>query len=460
MSTSQLAPQLPDTPKQPDRTKTIPAKVVTLIALGFGAIGLILFWSRNAGSVLSVDAMVNARIIDIKAPEDGIVEDFDLKTNAAVQSRQLLFRIKNQHYSALPVQIQAVKSRLNQLNAERQEVEKRLSIKQDQIQVVVSEGQAQQAVKAQESQYLQEKLAQEKTQLTREESGLMADIAIAQQRYGLAQQNLERIEEVAQAKGVSEKLLSDFKDAVAQRQSELNRLTTQKATLRAQQASLPTSQNATTARNQLARTPSNYDPNIRLQELRAQRAQDEQAIVTLNQRIQDADKELAEFTKMQRASPNQQDILVPVKQGIIWNLTTSPGRVVKSGDLLGQVADCQQRWVDAWVKEADVHLIDQSRPPESEWAGDAPPPRLGKVTVIRAGIGRLAIGSDVPVAIDPTQPHRYAQVRVEVLVDAASNHTASCDISRTGGKVTFYKLSNNGLQKMLNQIKWPFSRST
>lgn len=85
---------------------------------------------------------------------------------------------------------------------------------------------------------------------------------------------------------------------------------------------------------------------------------------------------------------------------------------MQQGESLGQVVSCKQRWVDAWVDEQKVQLLQVGSPAEIKLNGMGSSATLiGKVSTIRSGIGRLAAGEDIAIAMPPNLP-RQTQVRI------------------------------------------------
>lgn len=184
----------------------------------------------------------------------------------------------------------------------------------------------------------------------------------------------------------------------------------------------------------LARSRSNYDPRIRLQELQLEIADQRQLIATLKQNIKNAQAELIQAkTDMER----KEQIVVNVPtSGVIWNLLAQRGQFVQQGTTLGKVLDCSRRWVDVFVDEQAVRSIQPGIPATIELYGSEAQVLHGRVSIIRSGLGRLAAGEDVAVPITPNMP-RNSQVRVN-LDPSTPKGTPNllCYVGYTG-KVTF-----------------------
>jgi len=141
------------------------------------------------------------------------------------------------------------------------------------------------------------------------------------------------------------------------------------------------------------------------------------------------------------------EIIAP-QSGVLWSLTAEEGKLVRAGEILGQIADCKTRWVDAWVDEGDLKDLrteesqdDVNKTSEATItlrgvnSNGKPLSWEGSVIMIRSGIGRLAAGSDITPPNDPNLPWR-AQVRVQIQDSSQPLYSSMCYVGFTG-KVTF-----------------------
>ncbi|NEU83305.1 HlyD family secretion protein, partial [Nostoc sp. UIC 10630] len=126
------------------------------------------------------------------------------------------------------------------------------------------------------------------------------------------------------------------------------------------------------------------------------------------------------------------------ESGVMWRLTAQLGKFVQQGESLGQIADCNQRWVDAWVDEQKVRLLQVGTPAEIKLNGTGSSVTLtGKISVIRSGIGRLSAGEDTVVAMMPNLP-RHTQVHITLDTEPSSSSSENmhngnlCYIGYTG----------------------------
>jgi len=365
----------------------------------------------------SNDAVVNGRLTDIRAIEDGTVDVVKVEVGESVEEGAQLLKLSNDRLYALQLQKTQIEGRIKQLESEQQQLEISLGIKQTLLSKVVPDAQSQRRLEMQEQQ--------------EQVSNLQAELEGAREQRKLAELTLDRAHSLYED-GVYAKAVFDLAEVeLAVQESRVK-------SLEAQIGALETNADAASESLSLSRTPSNYDPRIRQQELEAQISEQSQAQQSIKTQQQALKKELktveAEILKKGNVT------LFAPANGVIWNLTTEKGTWVKAGESLGQIVNCDQLWVDMWIEENKL----SSLKPESEATISIE--GLGKkiegsFTLVRYGMERPIVGSDVSGFLDPTQPRR-AQVRVEidpssaVLTKLKNMPSGACGIGLSA-KVTF-----------------------
>ena len=353
-------------------------------------------------TVSSVDAVVNGTLTDIRAPQEGIISKVTIKTGQSLSPDKELFELKNQRASQL--QTQEISSRLNQQEAELEQAQARLPRKLSLLNVVSRDAVNQQKLAVLENQQSQNQL--------------LFDLEGAKSRGELAKLNYQRTKFLKSQGAIAQANLDTADIELKQRGSEVK-------SLQAKLATLQVNGDAVRGGLSLSRTPSNYDPSIRLEELQLQIAEERQGIQTFKKRIEGTKAELIQAKKdFQR---KQGETIKSPSAGVVWRVTAQPGKYVQQGESLGQVASCKQRWVDAWVDEQKVQLLQVGSPAEIKLNGmgsSATP--IGKVSTIRSGIGRLAAGEDIAIAMPPNLP-RQTQVRI-----ALDEKSLSSDPTKNG----------------------------
>lgn len=361
-------------------------------------------------SVISIDAVINGEMIDIKAPEQGVVSKMTLATGDKVASDQPLLMLKNDQVSEL--QFQEINTRLGDRRAELQRSQARL----DQLFLL-----AQGAESDNQAQYRFENV---EAQGSIDE--MLSDLKEAESKLALAQKNRARAVEL-QTEGVISLANLDIANAeVEQQQAKVSSIRNRLSTLRANQQAVESGLT-------LERTRSNYDPRIRLQELNLQISDQQQVVQSLAQSIQDT---RAELTQAKRDAERKQEIgIKAATAGVIWSWSVRPGTYVQRGESLGQLLDCSRRWVDAIVDEKTLQSLQIGTPAAIELYGDADRSLQGTVSMIRPGLGRQAPGGDVTLPMPANTP-RKAQVRVALAPDNKPDVKRLCYVGHTA-KVTF-----------------------
>lgn len=362
-------------------------------------------------SITSLDAVINGTVIDVKAPQAGTVATLKTTTGAPTTRNRVLLTLQNDQISKSAMQ--AAKTRLNQQQAQLAQAQVQLNQQLALMQQVAADQQNQSQLETLEA---QDAIGQAR-----------ADLEGARARLQLAQLQYQRMSTLRSQGAVPQANLDTAALEMQQRQAEVTSLTTRIKTAQ-------TVQRAASLGLTLSRTRSNYDPRIRLQELQQQITNQQQYIATLKQSIQDARAELSQATADWQRQ-RQRIVITPVS-GVTWRLTTQPGKHVEQGDSLVQLLDCNRRWVDVFVDEKGLQSLVPGTPAEITLYGEGAATLRGQVSMVRSGVGRLAAGEDVAVALNQNLP-RTTQVRVDLEPQAdRGNPKQFCYVGYTA-RVTF-----------------------
>jgi multidrug resistance efflux pump len=380
------------------------------------------FLQTRSTSVVSVDAVVNGTLVDLKAPEEGTLIRVSRRTGDAVTVGMPIFAVHNDRLNALPMQ--EGKSRLHQTRVDLVRAQERV----DRL-VALAE-------MASDDDVAQVEFVSSDTSVRVDQ--LEAEMGAVRARRHLAQVQIDRMSGLV-IEGAMPKAALDVPQAeIAQRTQELKSFEAQIAAARVSEA-------AAQQGLSISKTRSNYDPKIRVQELQIQIADGQAEIAGLKQKLQDGETELTQ-AKVDYQQRQQVVVNAPLS-GVVWKMMAQAGKFVQRGEVLAQVADCSTRWVDALVDEGAVKALQVGMPAEIRLTGTSDGTTLkGTVQTIRSGVGRLTAGEDVVTPIAPNLP-RHSQVRVELeptqLAPAdPENQSASgnpgnlCHIGYTG-RVTF-----------------------
>ncbi len=381
--------------------------------VGLASVSLVI-WGLQAirtriTSVISVDAVVNAPITDLKAPQAGTLEELTLETGALVRKGQTVIRLENDRLDQLTVQ--TAESRLGRQQADLAAAEVRLEQLRS-LQLTLQ-------LEASGQFDLENSAA-----LTVSEQ-VRAELAEQQASLTLARTNYRRAANLAAEGALARAEVDQAKAELDQAEARLNAL--EKRLVRSQ-----VDQDAAAVGLSLDRTRSGFDPRIRLQELALQIIEQEQQVEALTVALTGTAAEASEASKdFDRRKTAR--IEAPT-DGVVWQMTARPGEYVEQGEVLGQVVDCQQRWVDAYVSERNVRLLQPGTPAQIVLYGTDDQVLSGKVSQVRSGVGRLAPGQEVAVPLERNLP-RATQVRVELAPDS-SPAESFCYVGYTG-RVTF-----------------------
>jgi multidrug resistance efflux pump len=392
------------------------------IAVLFASLGLLAwsvgFFQARAQSVISVDAVVNGNLLDLKSPEEGLLEAVNVETGKPVAAKATLFQVRNSRVSDLKVQ--ELTSRLNQHKAELAKAQAGIA-QQEQLALLVAQDAQNQTVL-------------ESSEANTEIQQIKADMIGAKSRHQLAQDDYSRLSQLQSAGAIPEIQVDRARSEMEQRASDVASMAAKITTREVNQAAI--NQGLT-----LSRTRSNYDPAIRLQEIQLKTAQSHQEIKGLEQQILDTTAEIAQ-AKRDSKLLQEGKIVAPIA-GIVWSLQAKPGQYVQRGDSLGKIADCNQLWVDAVVDDNALSGLQVGTPAKVQLRGvESEVVLTGKIQMIRSGLGRLNAGDDVMTPVERNLPHQ-TQVRVALdnltqpaIVTAASPAGNLCHIGYTG-RVTF-----------------------
>ncbi len=377
------------------------------------------FLRTRSMSVVSVDAVVNGTLVDLKAPEEGTLIRVSRRTGESVTAGMPIFAVHNDRLNALPMQ--EVKSRLHQTRVDLVRAQERVDRLVALAETAVVDDVAQvQLVSSDASVRVQQ---------------LEAEMGAVRARMNLAQVQIDRMSGLVNEGAMPKAALDVPQAEIAQRTEELKSFEAQIAALRVSEA-------AAQQGLSISKTRSNYDPKIRVQELQIQIADGQAEVASLKQRLQDGETELTQ-SKADYQQRQQVVVNAPLS-GVLWKMRAQTGKFVQRGEVLAQVADCTMRWVDALVDEGAVKALQVGMPAEIRLTGTSDGTTLkGTVQTIRSGVGRLTAGEDVVTPIAPNLP-RYSQVRVELEPtpadrsdqSAAGNPGNLCHIGYTG-RVTF-----------------------
>ena len=339
-------------------------------------------------SVPSIDAVINGAIININAPREGKVMEVTIVVGETTRKGQRLLILENEQSSQL--QVQEITSRLSERKAELEASQAYLNRLLALQQLATTDYQEQYRLENLEGQ--------------RALNQLESELRGTESRLRLAGISRDRARQLHLDGAVSMADLDSAEAEFEQRQSEVDSIQQQLEIL---QANLQAAEQGLT----LNQTRSNYDPRIRLQEVQMQVADQQEVVERLAQAVEDIN---AEVEQARLDATRRRTIPIDAtNDGVVWSFDIQPGTYVQQGDALGQLLDCSRRWIDTVVDERMLRSLEIGTPATIELYGYNSRRLKGKVSVIRPGIGRLAVGQDVMNPIAANTP-RTAQVRVDI----------------------------------------------
>lgn len=173
---------------------------------------------------------------------------------------------------------------------------------------------------------------------------------------------------------------------------------------------------ATKAGLQLDGTRTLSYPETRVFELDVELTDLEQQRRNLEEQIQSIQSRLSITSKELQAQQNV-SITAPTT-GVIWSIDSQPQEIVEANKPIIQLLNCQNLWIEAFIKETDANKLAIGQKAEINLDGSTDVRWQGQVETIRAGVGRVEVGQYVvqpPPEIARRQlPTRVAAVRIKV----------------------------------------------
>ncbi len=346
------------------------------------------FLKTRLTSVVSVDAVVNAPVMDIKAPGEGVITAVDISTGEKIAQGQPLLTLKPTRVNA--PSSQASVNQIGQQRSQLKQAQERLASQLALLDTLVEDEHNQGRLEVSQAQQSVDQFASE--------------LKGADAQYRLAKLNYQRTQKLKSEGAIAQASLDAAEIDLEKRRSEVN-------SLEARLSGMQVNKEAVERGLSLSKTRSNYDPRIRRQELELQISDQRQIIQTLERSVKESESSLAQTQK--DASGPQQTVISAPTSGVLWQLSVSPGRVVQPGEFMGKIVDCDRRWVDAVVEESAMRTLKIGDSATVElYANQDAVSFQGKISLIRSGLGRVSSpGEDITGAVDLNLP-RHTQVRI------------------------------------------------
>jgi multidrug resistance efflux pump len=402
---------------QPNNSSNFAQQFSKLIqgTLAIGTIGFIAYLIYSfTTKVDSVDAVINGSITDIRSPEDGIVNEI-IEAGEKVQAKGIFAHLSNNRLHILKFQEVQYQGRLQQLEMEWQKQTASLIFNQKLYAQVSMDTEKQQPLEEAEQ---QARFNERKERIVEQQErihNLQAELESAEAEQKLAEITRDRILGLYKEGAFSQSVLDNAESNLIQKQGRIKSLQAQIQSIQANKRSIQADSegiqaNINAARNNLTldRTRSNYDPSIRQQELEAKIQEQQQELEALKSQRKTLKTELSQIQEEMRFK--ERFTVEAPSSGIVWKINVQRGSQVRAGDPLGQIVNCDQQWVDAFVEEDKLSRLRQGEKATITPKGNSKSFE-GTIKWIRPGIDRSIKGTDAVSFLDPNQPRR-AQVRI------------------------------------------------
>lgn len=383
----------------------------------------LIYWSyqlvkTRMTTVISQDAVINGVLVELKTPSEGTIDRLSVTTGNSITQGQSLMVLKNERVSKLEVQelISKLNNYKTQLKREQGELARNISSLEQNTTIIQNLARQQNNYRRLVTQRYRESAAQ-----------IEAQLKAVQARLDFARVNYERVSYLTEQGALAE---ADVEKA----KLEIEETIAQIAQLQAQLKEIETEAAAAQVDLNLSWSPDNFVPNIRLQQLKLNIADQRLVIAALQQSIKDTQLEIKEAQRDYQVEQST-TIKAPI-EGILWSLNVQKGQYVEEAYSLGKVLNCKRRWIDVYVDEKALRSIQPNTPVTIELYGDRSETLQGKVSLVRSGIGRLSPGEEVALPLIPNLP-RQSQVRIDLEPNSTdSGPNLFCYVGYTA-KVTF-----------------------
>jgi Multidrug resistance efflux pump len=376
--------------------------VFTAASVLLAAAGLLLL---RAFATRSRDAVIEARQIAVTSPIDGVLSRLGVRSGDRVTRGEHLLVVSNPRASRQ--RLAGIRSQLHLSNAELQELRRRESRLRATAALSGLESSRQfQLQLARQTQDLNTLLAREKK---------------AVQELAFAHRHQERYSTLfaqgAVAADVVDRTRTSWEQAQAELEAARHELRAQRAVLEAARLSLT-----------LTATRGGDDPEIKARA-------DQLQLGNVQDQIRTKQVLIGGLRRQQQEAENQwgldaTEVIRSPLDGVVWNTQLSEGAGVTRTAPILTLLDCQDRWINAYVKETNLNRIRIGQKASVTLVGTKQLLQ-GRVVYVRSGIGRTKEGSDQAPLL-PINLYREAQVKVALDPDHQLDARRFCLVGYTG----------------------------
>ncbi len=361
------------------------------LCLGFGIVaGLGWMVLQQQSTLTSQQGFINGTIVSVPAPIAGQLQLTSLKPGSPIQLGQPLGQVANPRNPQLEIDRQQLQSKLAALQLKQQTLQSKQSDRYQRLQQFQTDRTQQGALS----------VTVDNSRLDR----IQVEIEQAQQAVAIAQREADRLGRLVKAGAIAKIQLDKAQDEVQSAQLRVTAKQTELAQARTEKIAsqqglqLDGAQNINYAETRSRELQDEIaDLDREASQVVAEIAQVNQEIITLNQQLN-----LQKFARVE----------APIA-GVVWAMPNQigNGKTVASNESLIQVLDCNQTWVDTFVSERELPHLKIGDAVTVTMLGDRAQQFTGRIQAIRAGVGRVAPGTDVAV---PPPPQSQRQIGVQV----------------------------------------------
>lgn len=384
--------------------------VVGLAVIAIAGVGPV----QRLFELSSIEAVVNARLVSLRAPIDGKIEDFAPTIGTTVPQGRLLLHISNSR--ADRTRLDDLQRLIEQTESERPAIAKRLVRLREIHQQITGQASAFQAGRIRQ---LEERASDLKAQISATDASVSETASALVRTTTLAASGIQTTVAVERAE-------RDARVADQTRKSLNHRLF-------ATQIELEAARRGEYVGDSYNDRPSSLqhadELSVRIAETEAELSSRDERLVRLRGALS---AEAAQHSQMSNA------MLSSPIDGQVWEVLVSPGEEVRKGQDLARLLDCSGTIVTVTVRESvfnQLHIGDQA---QFRFSGQS---AKHSGTIVRIS------GNAAPPDNLAIQPTGLTQGGYRVAVSVPDLASARCDVGRTG-TVVFNSHAGGVLQSL------------
>ena len=356
------------------------------------------------------EAIVEVQTLTLKSPIQGYITHLDVQAGEGIQKGQSLFHITNnrvpkQRIGDLQIALSVAEAKLQMIQLQEERTKRILAISNTDF------------------------ARQSRLQFSRQQEELASLIRKRQQAVqeaSFAERNHARMHHLYKQGAIAYDEVDRTGTTLAQARVEVR---LRENSIKAQKMVVEAVKNNLT----LTATRGGSDPETIDRESANRLAIIQEEKQDQSSRIQAVQKQLRQAPK-EHETNRFVNVPSPIN-GVVRTVENYAGSSIREEEKVLSILDCSKRWINTYVREADIKYLSIGRKAEISLYGSNRKLR-GRVSLIRSGIGRSSTGSDITQLL-PINMYREAQVRVSIVPGGPSLTPGNLCYSGYTGKVTF-----------------------